>query len=193
MAVNTNEIWEEFSDHLKRFILSRVRDQDAAEDILQDAFLKIHQNIGKLKDENRLRAWLYQITRNTIIDYYRNREVATELPESLEDIAETPDPDSDVGCELVPCVKTLMGRLPDRYRQSLILTELQGLSQKEMGEKLGLSVSGAKSRAQRARQKLKDTLLRCCDFEFDRRGNILEYQPKGQNGCECPGDRGDGQ
>ena len=132
MAVDTNEIWEEFSDALKGFILGRVRDQDAAEDILQDAFLKIHQNIGKLKDDGKLRAWLYQITRNTIIDYYRKREVAADLPETLDDMPEQPDPDSEVGRELAPCVRALMDRLPDKYRQSIVLTEFEGLTQKEI-------------------------------------------------------------
>jgi RNA polymerase sigma-70 factor (ECF subfamily) len=63
----------------------------------------------------------------------------------------------------------------------LVLTEYQGLTQKELGERLGLSFSGAKSRVQRAREKLKQQLLACCHFELDRRGHVINYQPK----CQC--------
>jgi RNA polymerase sigma-70 factor (ECF subfamily) len=72
----------------------------------------------------------------------------------------------------------MVERLPGKYRQAVILTTYQGLTQKEMGKKLGLSLSGAKSRAQRAREKLKDMLMECCDFELDRFGKIIDYEPK---------------
>jgi len=67
------------------------------------------------------------------------------------------------------------------YREALILTEYQGLTQKELGEKLGISFSGAKSRVQRAREKLKTMLLDCCHFEIDRLGRVIDYQPR----CDC--------
>lgn len=191
MAVGTNEIWNEFSGALRGFILKRVQDEDAADDILQEAFVKIHKNIGKLEDEKSLRAWLYQITRNTIIDYYRTRKYTVELPETLEAVADEPEENSDSANDLAPCVRALMDRLPERYRESLVLTEFDGLTQKEMGDKLGLSVSGAKSRAQRAKGKMKDLLEDCCQFDIDRRGNILDYQPKSPNSPQCCGDRSD--
>ena len=67
--------------------------------------------------------------------------------------------------------------MPEKYKQAIILTEYEGLTQK-LAEKLGLSLSGAKSRVQRARLKLKELLLNCCHFELDRFGNILEYHHK---------------
>jgi RNA polymerase sigma-70 factor (ECF subfamily) len=192
MAVDTSEIWEEFSSALRRFILNRVRDEHAAEDILQDAFYKIHKNIDKLEDERKLRAWLYQITRNTIIDYYRKRGAMAELPEmpeNMEHIESRPGTDADVALDLGPCVKALMDRLPDRYKEPLFLTEFEGLTQKEMGDKLGLSVSGAKSRVQRGKAKLKDMLHQCCDFELDRRGNVMDYKSRSEDSPECCGER----
>jgi RNA polymerase sigma-70 factor, ECF subfamily len=82
---------------------------------------------------------------------------------------------------LLPCVRATVLALPEQDRQALILTEYQGLTQKELGERLGLSFSGAKSRVQRAREKLKQELLACCHFELDRRRHILDYQPR----CDC--------
>jgi RNA polymerase sigma-70 factor (ECF subfamily) len=83
--------------------------------------------------------------------------------------------------ELIPCIKEMLDSLPNDYRQALILTEYQGLTQKELGEKLGISLSGAKSRVQRAREKLKTMLLNCCHFQFDRLGRVIDYQ----SGCDC--------
>jgi RNA polymerase sigma-70 factor (ECF subfamily) len=96
-----------------------------------------------------------------------------DLPEEL--------PDDDIVSELLPCVQAMVLALPEQDRQALILTEYQGLTQKELGEHLGLSFSGAKSRVQRAREKLKQELLACCHFELDRCGHILDYQPR----CDC--------
>src|SRR5260221_11649371 len=84
----------------------------------------------------------------------------------------------DVVSELIPCIQEMIDDLPVDYRQALILTEYQGLTQKELAERLGLSFSGAKSRVQRAREKLKQQLLECCHFELDRRGHIINYQPR---------------
>jgi len=75
----------------------------------------------------------------------------------------------------------MMNSLPELDRQALILTEYRGLTQKELGERLGLSFSGAKSRVQRAREKLKQMLLACCHFELDRQGHIINYQSR----CQC--------
>jgi RNA polymerase sigma-70 factor, ECF subfamily len=82
---------------------------------------------------------------------------------------------------LIPSVKAMVDSLPDTYREALILTEYEGLTQRELAERLGLSLSGAKSRVQRAREKLKAMLLDCCHFEFDRLGKIIDYQPN----CTC--------
>jgi hypothetical protein len=73
--------------------------------------------------------------------------------------------------ELLPCVAAMMDALPDAYREALRLTEYEGLSQKELSERLGISFSGAKSRVQRARAKLKQELLACCHFQFDQAGS----------------------
>jgi hypothetical protein len=79
--------------------------------------------------------------------------------------------------------RALSGELPPRYRDALILTEWQGMSQDELAKKVGLSVSGAKSRVQRARSQLKQLLLDCCRFEIDRRGNVIDYTSRAKSEC----------
>ena len=181
MSMTTELVWEAFHTPLQQFIRQRVSDEDTAEDVLQDVFLKIHQHMETLRDVKKLERWIYQITRNAIIDSYRSNRPTTSL-EAAEAL-DLPEefPDDDIVSELLPCVRAMVRNLPELDRQALVLTEYQGLTQKELAERLGLSFSGAKSRVQRAREKLKQQLLECCHFELDRRGHIIDYRPR----CHC--------
>jgi RNA polymerase sigma-70 factor (ECF subfamily) len=181
LHITTERVWETFHAPLQQFIRRRVSDDATAEDLLQDIFLNIHQHVDTLRDVKKLESWIYQVTRNAIIDYYRSTRTTTTLeePEALQMAEDLPD--EDVISELFPCVRAMVTGLPAQDRQALILTEYQGLTQKELAERLGLSLSGAKSRVQRARAKLKQQLLACCHFELDRRGHVIDYQSR----CTC--------
>lgn len=174
MNATLESVYTDFHSKLHRFIAGRVSDPDTAEDILQDVYLKIHSKMDGLREEDRLESWIYQITRNAIIDYYRRARPQDELSESL---ASTPDDEPDAVSQLASSVKGMLGCLDDKYREALELTELQGLSQVELATRLDISVSGAKSRVQRAREKLKEAFLDCCHFEFDRMGGVVDYHP----------------
>jgi RNA polymerase sigma-70 factor (ECF subfamily) len=182
----TEQAWDQFHKPLLHFICKRIHDETIAEDLLQDVFLKIHQQIETLKDTRKLESWVYQIARHTIIDYYRSNK--TTFPLDIPEVLQLPDelPDDDIISELFPAVRAMLNSLSPQDRQALILTEYQGLTQKEFGERIGLSFSGAKSRVQRAREKLKQQLLACCHFELDRRGHILNYYPHCQCCAEAP-------
>jgi len=180
VSLTTERVWEQFNTKLKLFILKRVPEEQSAEDILQDVFLKIHARIDTLRDEEKLQSWMYQIARNAVADYYREQRVTVELTEALL-LPEEPLVDDDIVKDLIPSIKAMVDSLPDEYREALILTEYEGLTQRELAERLGLSFSGAKSRVQRAREKLRVMLLDCCHFEFDRLGKVIDYEPK----CGC--------
>ena len=179
MTIASEQLWETFSRPLQQFIRRRVPDPHSAEDILQDVFLKIHTHIDTLRTHDRMTSWIYQITRNAIADYYRAQRPTTELSEAL--VAPDEMADDDVVRELSPCVAAMVEQLPNTYREALRLTEYHGLTQKELSRRLGISFSGAKSRVQRARAKIKEQLLACCHFQFDHGGRIIEYQPR----CAC--------
>lgn len=173
-------LWERYNTRLAAFIRSRVADGAEAEDILQEVFIRIHRNLCCQSDWNKPDSWIYQIARNLIIDHYRSRRALLEIPESFP--VEPEIPEADPQAELALSLKELVAELPEPYRQALVLTEYQGLSQKQLAEHLGISLSGAKSRVQRAREKLRDMLLSCCHFELDRRGRVLDYY---QRCCYC--------
>jgi RNA polymerase sigma-70 factor, ECF subfamily len=177
-GTTTEEIWEAFHAPLQQFIRRRVPDDPTAEDLLQEVFLKIHQHISGLKDARQLESWLYTLTRNIIIDYYRSQRQTLTLDDAQDLALPEHLPDDDIVSELLPCVRAMVYNLPAQDRQALVLTEYHGLTQKEFGDRLGLSFSGAKSRVQRARERLKQQLLDCCHFELDRRGHILDYQSR---------------
>ena len=176
----TEELFKSLAGRLKLFILQRVSDPSAADDILQNVFLKIHSRADTLRDETKLESWIFQITRNEIADHYRTRFSSHEAAKASEPV-EMPS-EEDVMEKFSAGVREMIDQLPDQYRDALLLTEFEGLSQQELADRLGLSLSGAKSRVQRARQLLKDLLMQCCHIEFDRYGTILDYHPRD---CSC--------
>ena len=169
----TLDVWQEFNQQLRLFIQRRISDPADADDILQDVFIKIHTNLDSLQEKDRLSSWLFAVTRNTITDFYRTRRQSVSLPEQIADEDE-PVKNEKVS-QLALGLRHMIVLLPEKYREALILTEIQGLSQQEMANRLGLSLAGAKSRVQRGRRLLKDALLDCCHFEFDQRGSVMNY------------------
>jgi RNA polymerase sigma-70 factor (ECF subfamily) len=177
---NIKELWLEFHAMLKAFIIARVHDEAAIEDILQDVFIRIHAHIDSLKDDSKLQAWIYQITRNLIADHFNKINKENELftePEKEDD-----DSSTEYMAEALRDMVNMMDELPPESCEALCLTELGGMSQKMYAEKIGISYSGAKSRVQRAKIQLKDKLMQCCHYQFDKYGTVLEIHPKG---CCC--------
>jgi RNA polymerase sigma-70 factor (ECF subfamily) len=176
VTITTENVWREFSDRLRGFIGKRVSSNADADDLLSDVFVKVHTRIDSLEDEARLAPWLFQITRNTLTDYYRRRPAPQTGLDGVD--SATVEDDYDAAELISSSLRDLVDRLPVKYREALVLTEFEGLTQVEMADRLGLSVSGAKSRVQRARTMLRDDLLECCHFEFDRRGHVIDYEPR---------------
>ena len=92
-------LFRQFHTRLKLFIITKVSNEDTADDILQDVFLKVHAKIDELKDVSKLESWLYQITRNSIIDYYRTKKQSHSIPAEIieEETTETPYPFKTIG------------------------------------------------------------------------------------------------
>jgi RNA polymerase sigma-70 factor, ECF subfamily len=179
----TEMLWQEMHTALQRFIAKRVADESAVDDILQDVFLRIHAHADSLKDDTKLESWIYQTTRNAIVDYYRRQKPEADVPETLP-IEDEHDED-DLAKQLAPCLRGMIQDLAEKYREALVLTEYEGLSQSDLATRLGISFSGAKSRVQRAKEQLKGILLQCCRFELDRLGKIIDYVPS----CGCGSDQ----
>lgn len=183
----TEQAWTEFHGGLHRFLLRRVGDADAADDLLQDIFLKVHAQLPGLRDPGRIHAWIYRVARNAVADHFRARRDTGPLPETLP----APERERDALAELAPCIRSLVSQLPRADREALELTELGDLTQAELAWRLGISVSGAKSRVQRARTRLKAAVLQCCQVYLDATGHVTDYAPGPS--CRCRREDGIGE
>ena len=169
---NVETIWKEYHHKLFGFIRKRVDDKFIAEDILQDVFMKILNKIDTLREDSKIQNWLYQLTRNAIIDYYRSHKIKENVTDS---IMEEDENDESAAEEMKSCIMPVINGLDEKYREAVLLTDMEGLSQKELATKLNLSYTGAKSRVQRGRAAMKDTFSKYCTFKYDSCGNVMGY------------------
>jgi RNA polymerase sigma-70 factor, ECF subfamily len=192
-APDAEAIWREFHDGLLGFIERRVRSREIAEDVLQEVMLRIHRQADGIQRAERAGAWVHAIARNAITDHYRSaqvrREVATGREIDHERAGEPEAEPPDARAELAACVAPLLTRLPPSYHTALTLTELEGLTQAQAADRIGISLSGMKSRVQRARRQLQNVLTACCEIELDRRRSLASYRPR-NGSCDCSADRG---
>jgi RNA polymerase sigma-70 factor (ECF subfamily) len=194
--LSTEAVWRGLSADLRRFIRRRVSDDHVADDLLQETFVRIHRGLDALQEAKNLAAWVFQIARNVIRDHHRR---AASTPRSLADVDVAADGDAFVSevaegggqnrrhhnlCQGADWLNELIRSLPEGYRVAVQLAEIDGLAHRDVATRLDLSLSGAKSRVQRGRALLKESLEQCCRFEFDVRGNAFDCAPRpGQKTC----------
>ena len=164
---------------MKSFVLRRVKNPQDAEDIVQDVFIKIQLKAGQLREVERFTAWMYTLTRNSIMDYHRARKKVID-PVDLQ-VEEEYNWFNDC---VNKCLDDLIQTLPSPYKDALIMAEKENIPQKELATRLGLSYSGTKSRVQRARQMLKEKMEALYRIKTDGYGNVLVCEDRLPCGCE---------
>lgn len=177
MAFVTNEInyiWKEYHDQLLDFIRKRVKDRSDADDILQEVFMKILSKIDTLKESDKLKNWLFQVTRNTITDHYRQLQKDKKLEEPLFFAEENHDENTSMKAA-ESWIGLYIDGLPEKYRDAVIMSELKGQSISEIACNLDITYTNARARVHRGRQALKKNLTDCCTFHVDVYGNIIDY------------------
>jgi len=175
---------------LRPFIARRVAKPADVDDVLQDVFLRVHRGMADLRDDQCFGPWVYQVTRSAIADY---RRAASRHPTAANTASSEPAPgpehDDERSAErqLAAHVAPFVAMLPSPYREALTLTELQGVTQKEAADILGVSLSGMKSRVQRGRARLRALLEACCHIALDARGHVMscERRPDGPAPKDC--------
>jgi RNA polymerase sigma-70 factor (ECF subfamily) len=177
---------------IRGFVGNRIRDHASAEDITQDVLLKISTHLDSLDNGERIEAWAFRIARNSVADYFRVAKPSERFLEELhtKDLASdseavNADEESRLRREIAVYIRSVVEALPPIHREALLLTEYDGLSQVQLAKRLGLSVSAAKSRVQRARAMLKEQIERCCHWSTDRYGNVVDVRPR--TSCDCGG------
>ena len=192
----TGDVFAQFQSGLRAWFVRRTGDTALADDLVGDVFLKLVQRREQLDDDRRVAGWIWTVARRTLVDHCRRAQSTTEFHEDTTQIAAghagdggnsgtwgAEEPLADELAALATWLRWEIQALAPAYRDTLELTEIEGLSQREAAEKLGISVSGVKSRVQRGRAMLKQRLLRCCDVEFDHRGVPVDFRAK-RGGCD---------
>ncbi|MBK6265628.1 sigma-70 family RNA polymerase sigma factor [Marivirga sp. S37H4] len=153
-------VYLEFKDEIQRYILKKVKSREVAEDLTSQLALKLHSMCEKLKEVRNLRAWLYRVASNVVIDYFRDEQ--KKQSQSIVDDLSQDEREEFFYIAVENCVLKLLEQLPDKYKVAVRMSDLEGISQKEIAVKLNISYSAAKMRVQRGRESLKSMFYECC-------------------------------
>ncbi len=184
--------WRPFVAAVRAFVAKRVRAEDA-EDVAQDVLLRLHTSAASLRDRGAAQAWVFGVARRTVADYHRRRyrrepELARDVDvNEVPTASEAPgfasfDGDHDVHEEVLSWLRPLVDELSDRDREVLLLADFGDLTQREVAGRLGISLSGTKSRVQRARTRLAQALARCCEVALGPDGRAVDFR---RRDCDC--------
>ena len=172
--MTTHQVWTSYSEDLKRFIISKVKNAAIADDILQDTFIKIHTKLHTLNDVTKLKPWCFTVARNSILDYWKATHQTFEIAnfEAESEIVENSHTEQD-------CLKGILKTLPKKYRDPLFLSDIKGFKQQEVADQLQQPLSTTKSQIQRARKLIAQGFMDCCGFVINKEGNLVgEIQDK---------------
>ncbi|MGJ8745126.1 sigma-70 family RNA polymerase sigma factor [Polaribacter sp.] len=172
--MNTKEVWTSYSEDLKRFIISKVKNVTIADDILQNTFIKIHTKLHTLKDVTKLKSWCFTVARNSILDYWKSTNQTFEIAnfEAETTLEENIHTEQD-------CLRGILKSLPKKYRDPLFLADIKGLKQQEVATQLHQSLPTTKSQIQRARKLIAQGFMDCCGFVINNEGHLVgEIQEK---------------
>ncbi|RJX32049.1 MAG: RNA polymerase sigma factor SigZ [Oxalobacter sp.] len=166
--------WSAHETELRRFLSHRLSDAHHAEDLLQDVFIKAMREGKRFCGLDSARAWLFEVARNVAVDHFRKQRELVDVPDDL--VAETDE--REVIDVMTICLPRALPELPDEDREAILLCDLQGMKQEDFARLKGLSLSGAKSRVQRARKRLRDHLTQACQVQYDEQGRVCGFIPR---------------
>ena len=175
-------IWNAYRNNLKGFLKARVGDADDVEDLLQEILIKTHNGLGSVRDETKVKSWLYSIARNVITDHYRQKGRDRSVHSS--DLWYEDDTD-ETRLQLEKCIEPFLSALPEDSAEILRAVDVDGVSQIEYAAQHGVSYSTLKSRVQKSRSDLRSVFENCCDLTLDSRGRVSDYIPKSKGCTNC--------
>lgn len=170
--------WSRHERELRRWLLARAPEAAEVDDILQDVFVKILRQGERLAAVEQPRAWLFEVTRNTLTDRLRARHEFQPLP---EDGGNWPAPETDVqplDSLAQVCLPRVLAELEPRDREVIELCDLQGMAQAEYARRMNLSLAAAKSRVQRARRRMRERMTAACQVSFNEAGCVNDFVPR---------------
>lgn len=166
--------WRAHEGELLGYLRRRLPQPHAAEDLLQDIFVKALGQGQRFCSLDNARAWLFRVTRNALADHLRLAREQVELPEEISDETEPAAPVES----LADCLPRALTELSPEEREAITLCDLEGMKQEAYARLKGLTLPGAKSRVQRARKRLREHLTTACQVRFDQAGQVCCFVPR---------------
>lgn len=167
--------WSACEAELLGYLRHRVGHIEDGEEVLQEVFIKAMRQGQQFCRIDNPRAWLFQVARNALADRLRVSREHVSLPDDL--VAPQHDAPSPVE-DLSQCLPRVLSELSATDRQAISFCDIEGRSQQELADLLGLSLSGAKSRLQRARQHLRQKMESACQVRYDESGSVCGFTPR---------------
>ena len=152
MNYDKEEIYKEYHDKVLRYVLSKVNDFHLAEDLVSDVFVKVYEKLDTFNDKKAsFSTWIYTITRNRLIDYYRTRKVMSEIPENLTYEQE----EESFSEEDLSTLAKALEDLDCRSKKIVVAHYYSGKSLKEIADDLDISYAYVKILHKKALVNLK--------------------------------------
>ncbi|HUK13908.1 MAG TPA: sigma-70 family RNA polymerase sigma factor [Thermoanaerobaculaceae bacterium] len=153
------ELVDSTADDIFRMAVSFTRNRTEAEDLTQEVFLKLWQNLHRYLAGSSFRAWAFRVARNLFVDAYRRsreqRKATWVDPEFLETLPGGDDPHTGaVRRQRLELARAALERLPEELTQLILLRDFSDWSYEELAEQLELPLGTVKSRLNRARREL---------------------------------------
>lgn len=167
--------WSAHASELRAWFRRRLGNPSEADDLVQDLFLKALRQGERFCSVHNARAWLFEVARNTLADHLRVARHSVELPDDLPALVV----EVDTVDHLIVCLPRVLLELSADDREAITLCDLQGMAQAEFAASKGLSLSGAKSRVQRARERLRARMSLACQVQLDGAGHVSDFVPRG--------------
>ncbi len=165
------DIWLESKEKLNRYILSRFKDKELAQDISQDVLLKMHKSCCSDRNIKNINSWLFQIAHNSALDHIKKSKKEFELDIDLEE-------PQNIWTDLSEFIEPMIDCLPESYAIPLRMFDIEGKSHKVIAEELNLNLSASKSRVHRGRDQLKEQIKSCFHIESNKDGVPISFQLK---------------
>ncbi|EHL22932.1 MAG: RNA polymerase subunit sigma-70 [Acidovorax sp. SCN 68-22] len=170
--------WSRHEAELRRWLMSRAPVKSEVDDLLQDVFLKTLKQGDRFDAIAQPRAWLFEITRNTLTDRMRVSRDSLPLPEGLDELPAPVEQTDPVDSLAQACLPRVLSELDPQDREAIELCDLQGMEQGDFARLKNLSLSAAKSRVQRARKRMRERMTTACQISFDDVGRIDDFVPR---------------
>ena len=175
-------VWAEYRHSLKQFLHKNIANPDDVDDVLQEVLIKTYQSLTTITDSNKIKPWLFQIARNTLIDFYRKQGQKAEV--AADELWHNNNEASLIE-QLAPCVLPFINALPEQQANLLTAIEIKGISQKDYAKQHDIKYSTLKSRVQKSRQSLQALYSQCCKLSLDAQGNLLNIEAQNNQCKSC--------